>query len=78
MIKPLELHDQRHLETAQGWFQLPVDSTAPIWQDRISMSETRNPSFLTRAASINRRRGKNQVLISKKRLDYENEEEPET
>jgi len=31
-MKPLELHDQRHLEAAQGWFELGNCIEVPSWR----------------------------------------------
>ena len=46
MIKPLELHDQRHLEAAQGWFELGNCIEATVELDQITPGMRGHPSVL--------------------------------
>jgi hypothetical protein len=40
---------------------LPLDALVPLWHHPLTMSETENQFFLTRAAPMNRRRGEKPV-----------------
>ena len=46
MIKPLQLHDQRHLEAAQGWFELGNCVEASNELDEITPEIRGHPSVL--------------------------------
>jgi predicted Zn-dependent protease len=46
MIPPLELHDQRHLEAAQGWFELGNCVEASNELDEITAQMRGHPSVL--------------------------------
>ena len=46
MIKPLELHDQRHLEAAQGWFELGNCIEATEELEQITPEMRGHPSVL--------------------------------
>ena len=51
-------------EPSRNRQNLPLDTLVPLWHHPVMMSETENEFSLSRAPSIRRRRGKEQIPIS--------------